>query len=348
MVRNLAHGFFGNTRLKAWAMLLSLCIWFYAKSRLTEEMVVGGVIEVAAPPGYVLLYQSQNSARLRVAGPRSVLNRVRTDLAQGYVKLIHAMSEEEAAGGWATLRVTPEWLRTGLVERDFVQLSFRQFVPQELKVCVDSLKTRTLPVRFTPPGELAPGYRLSQLPSVSPTEVRVRGPALAVDALDSAAAEDLALYEPLAGDIRRTVGIRGEVEVALDNGERVPVTLDITPPTVTVTIYVTREEEVEDTYPNVPVLMMAPQGFPYEAQLASGERSVLVTVRATPAALKRLRPEAIRAYVELETLARAEIAPGASHPYQQEVRVLLPPDVPYSAARARPERVTLLLKNPAG
>jgi hypothetical protein len=107
------------------------------------------------------------------------------------------------------------------------------------------------------------------------------------------------------------------------------------------------EEERTQTFDNVPVRLLMPPGFPYATEFAQGEKTVSVMVRASPANLRKLRAESVKAYVDLEKLGQERIEPGGSAPYKEKVQVSLPEEVTYSMAVPRPERVTLLLKNPA-
>ena len=61
----------------------------------------------------------------------------------------------------------------------------------------------------------------------------------------------------------------------------------------------------------------------------------------------RLSAERIRAFVDLSSLQTERIEVGASHPYQEDVHVELPSDAGQVEAVPSPERITLLLKNPA-
>jgi len=346
MVKRMLRAVFGNFRLKFWALVIALGIWFYAASRMTEEVTVRMALDVKPPSGYVLIHQDPKAARVSVAGPRSLLARVRSDLTQGFVRLSYAMAAQDLFGGQATLDITPDWLRPSLPEGDFVQLRFRNITPSEVKVAASAVRERVLPVKVRAIIETAPGYRLVEPPSSSPAQVTVRGPAAALDAMDSVPTAELALYD-LQADVHRPVGLQGEREVTLATGQTVSVPLELRPQGVIANVYVSGEEDRQETFDNVRVQLLVPPDFPYQAELAEGDRTVSVRVAASPGQLRRLRRESVQAYVALAGLAGERIELGGSAPYKEPVLVLVPPEVTCTMARAEPARVTLVLKNPA-
>jgi hypothetical protein len=346
MIKRTLRTVFGNFRLKAWALVIALCVWWYASSRMTEEVTVRMTLDIKPPSGYTLIHQDEQAARVTVAGPRSLLARVRSDLTQGFVKLSYTMAKQDLFAGQGTLAITPDWLRPHLPEGDFVQLRFRNISPPQVNVVASPVRERVLPVRPRTTVETAPGYRLAERASSSPAQVSVRGPALAVDAMDAVQTAELALYDVQA-DVHRPVSLRSEEEITLQSGERIAVPLEVEPASVILNVYVSGEEERQETFEGVPVLLLSPPGFPYEAELGEPDLKVTIRIAAPPAQLRRLRRESVQAFVDLAGLARERIELGASAPYKEPVRVLLPPDVTCSMVRAEPARVTLVLKNPA-
>jgi hypothetical protein len=346
MISKALKAIFDNFRLKLWALVISMGIWVYASSQITEEATFRAALHIIPPPGYAVVYQSDASARVTVAGPRFLLARLRSDLSENHLTLTHDLADSEAVGGWATLKIVADWLMPRLPEREYVQLRLREAIPAELKVLTDRIKQRALPVVVRASVQTAPGFRLAEGPSCSPSHVQVRGPAAAVDALEAVSTRELTLYD-IQADVQQEVSLQTDVEVALDNGERASVPVEVDPPKVTARIRVSGEEEQEQVFEQVPVWLLAPPQFPYVAELPPGAAEVSVVVRASPTNLRRLRRESIRAYVDLAKLAAEPIEPGSSHPYTEKLRVSLPPDVTAGMARAQPDEVTLRLKNPA-
>ncbi|MHC4591895.1 MAG: YbbR-like domain-containing protein, partial [Planctomycetota bacterium] len=303
-------------------------------------------LEITPPPGYELLYRSEQTVRFTIMGPRALVSKFGAELNQNFLKLVYNLTEADLRNGWATLPVSPDWLRPPPPERDLVQLKFRQISPEEVRAFVSPVKERKLPVEVRASITAAQGFRLAEPPSSSPAEVSVRGPAIAVDAKESIATEKLIRYD-IRGDVHQQLKLMEEMPVLLDNGESVTVPLEVTPPSVTADVYVAGEKEREQVFENIPVLIRMPPDFPYVVELNGAENAVTVTVIASPANLRKLKRGFVKAYVDLESLAKESIEPGADAPYNEGVQVQLPRDVSYSAATARPEQVTLLLKNPA-
>jgi len=346
MLKRVLGVFFGNIRLKLWALLISVGIWFYASSQITEETTARAALNITAPSGYAVVYESDDAARVTIAGPRSLLDRMRGDLAQNHIQLSYNMTDKEAAAGWATLRIGAEWLRPRIPEEEYVQLSLREVSPAAVRVFVSPVRERTLPVSVRTSGAPPAGFRLADTPTCSPSQVKVRGPAIAVDAMKSVETAELALYN-VQGSVDKPLSLESEVQVTLDNGVTASVPVSPNPAIVTASVQIVGEEERTQTIENVPVLLLASPGFPYAAEFAQGEDTVSVVVRASPTNLRKLRPESVKAYVDLGKLGQERIEPGGSAPYKEKVQVSLPEEVTYSMTAARPDRVTLLLKNPA-
>ncbi len=344
MLKKALSAIFGNFRLKLMALIISVGIWFYADNRLAQEAPVTASLEINPPPGYVLFFQDERSARMQIVGPRSLVSRLQ--LAQNYLRLTRNLTEHDLKDGWAALRVEPDWLLPNLPEREFIQLKFRSILPATVRVFASPSEKRLMPVEVKASGDPPPGFRLLEPVSVSPSEVEVTGPAVALDALSAIATEELPLWN-VRTDSHLPLALQNQVEVVLDDGTRATATLKLTPARVVARVYVTGEPEEQRTFEGLLVVPMQPPGFPYEAQLVEGEARVTVTVSASPENLRKLQPESVKAYVNLSALASEQIPVGGSALYPEPVRVQLPPDVTYSTARADPVRVTLRLNNPA-
>lgn len=344
MLKKTLGAIFSNIRLKLWALLISVGIWFYASSQITEETTARASLKITAPPDYALIYPSADMARMTIAGPRSLLSRMRGDL--DHLQLSYNLSDKEAAAGWSTLKIGADWLLPRIPEEQYVQLALREVSPAEVRVFVSPIRERTLPVTVHTSGAPPVGFRLADTPTCSPSQVKVSGPAVAVDAMKSVETSELGLYD-IQGSVRKRLSLENEVPVTLDNGVKVSVPVSLNPSMVDASVQIVGEEERTGTIENVPILLLASPGFPYAAEFAQGEDTVSVLVRASPTNLKKLKAESVKAYVDLGKLSQERIEPGGSAPYKEKVQVSLPEEVTYSMAVARPDRVTLLLKNPA-
>jgi YbbR domain-containing protein len=344
MARSLFRPLFADFWLKVSALIISLGIWFYANSRLTEEMSCLSVLEINPPQGYALVHQSDKSVRVTIAGPRSLISRLDREFMQVPLRLTANLREDELTDGQATLKVEDLWQRADIPEQDFVQLKFRGANPGTVRVFASRVVERTLPVRAHVSVELAPGFQQAASPTVTPPEVVVRGAAVAVADMRSIDTDELLLPDVRA-DVQQPVGLRTERTVALPTGEQVTVPIQATPPRVTVSVSVSGEELQEQRFPNVRLLQLMPRDFPYRVELAEAEDTVAVIVKASPTNLRKLQAGQVQAYVDLAPFASDQIPAGASAPEKVPVQVLLPPGIAYAEARAEPDRVNVLLKN---
>lgn len=347
MFKRMTDAIFANFGLKALALAISVGIWFYANSRLVEEVPVSASVTITPPPGYALVYQSDKLARVRVGGPHSLMDTVRDELLQGALKMKYDMTEKDLNQGWATLRLQPNWLQLGLHEWEAAQLGARAIAPDTVRVFVSPMAEKVLPVKVTLAGEPPAGLTLQGEPATAPSQVLVQGPAIAVNSMDAVPTEDVPLWKLTAGIYEEPRLLRKEVQVTLDNGQRVPVSLDLSVPTALVSLHVTGQTVTQQTFSGVPMSLLLPLQFRYEAQVEEDARTVSVTVSAEAESLRKLSADKIRAYVDLTALAGEQIEPGASGPYREPVVVHLPAGINPESVQVSPPLVTVLLKNPA-
>jgi len=341
MLKKLSRAVFGNLKLKLLALVISLAVWFYAARQVTEELDLFVPVHIQTTPGYQILKQSSEFVRLRIAGPQSLAGRLRTESAQGYLKMSPALNQEQLRKGRARLRAEPAWLN--IPESELIQLRVTYQSPSEITVYVSPITERTLPVREQLMGEPRTGFEIVGT-SVVPSRVKVRGPELALERLEYIQTQPLVIWN-IDSDFRRDdVALLTEDTVELDNGEEAPVQLQLSSKTVSVKVAVSAQEQ-ERPFEDVPVEFLMPLAFPFEVEIPPEERSISVIVRGLPHNLERLRPESFRAYIDLRDLANEKIPVGGSHPYKENVTLHLMGDVPVSSARAVPDRVTIKLKH---
>jgi hypothetical protein len=347
MLKRVTDAIFANFGLKALAVAISLGIWFYANSRLLEEVPITASISINPPQDFAVVYQSDKFVRLRVEGPRSLMDTLRDEMLQGALKMKYDLTDKDLHDGWATLQLQPSWLQLGLHEWEYAQLRSRAITPDTVRVFVSPLKDKVLPVKVTLAGEPPAGLTLQGEPATAPSQVLVRGPAIALDSMDSVPTEDVPLWKLTAGIYEEPRILRKDVQVTLDNGQRVPVALDLSVSTALVSLHVTGQTFTQQTFTGVPLNLLLPLQFRYETQVEEDARTVSVTVSADAEDLKKLSAEKIRAYLDLTALAGEQIAPGASGPYREPVVVHLPAGINAAPVQVSPPLVTVLLKNPA-
>ncbi len=347
MLKRFTQAVFANFRLKLLALTISLGIWFYANSRLVEDLPVTASIAITPPSGYALVYQSDRTARLRIEGPRSLMDTVRDETLQGGLRMKYEMNVSEVHNGGATLDLRPAWLQLGLHDYELVQLRVRNISPPSVRVFVSQLKDKMLPVQVPLSGEPPSGLRVQGEPVTAPGQVLVHGPAIALDSMDSIQTEDVPLWKLTPGVFEEPRVLRRDVQVTLSTGERVDVPIEPQYSTVQVHLRVAGESLAQQNFDKLPLNLLVPLQFRYEAQVEPGEQTVSVTVMAASEELKKLKAEDIRPYVDLTGLADEQIAPGASGPYREPVVVHLPAGVAVDSVQVTPALVTVLLKNPA-
>jgi hypothetical protein len=349
-MRVLAKAFqslFGHFRIKLLALVISLGVWFYANSRLTEQVPITAGIEIVPPDGYALLDKSAPAARVQVAGPSWLMTRLESGYGGRTLRLKYELSEADLNGNWAELRIGPEWLQSNLPEQEFVQIHFRGAEPETVRVFASRLTQRSVPVFVTTTGEVPEGFFLAQQPVAVPAEVTVRGPAVALDNMEFVATEPIPLWN-LRSDLQREpAALKSEVEIVLEEGLSLPTKLDLSVSTVLAHIYVSGEKEQEQTFHDVPLDVRQPVGFPYRVEFVEGIDKVSVTVKGPPQELRRLKPGSVAAFVNLRSLALETIEVGATAPYPEQVVGDLPHGVQATVVRVEPPSVRLQVTNPA-
>ncbi len=346
MLGRVGQALFGNLRMKMLALVIAVGIWFYANGRVTQTASFDARIRVLPPAGYSLVYQSHDSGMVRIAGPGFLLSRIRSELTNDTVTLRRQLRPEELQEGWASLSVGPEWLQLGLTEREMVQLRFPAMVPGAVQVAASPVVEATRPVLPVLAGRPPEGLHVRGSATATPSEVTVKGPVVALEALDSVPTEELALWDMGVGYQRRLRPLRNWVDVQLPNGDTVNVPLTLSAGRVVVALRIAEEERETRTFEDRPLTLWVPQEFPYRAELEGGAPSVAVTIEAGRDAMGRLEPAHVRPYVDLTPLAEEELEPGGTGLYQEPVAVYLPAWAGDATATAEPDRVNIRLQNP--
>jgi len=348
MLRKLINAIFGHFRLKCLAFVIALGVWFYANSRLTQEIQVLAPLKIVPPDGYALLLPAQPiTARLSVAGPSWLMERIEGGVGGRNLRLRRQLAAADLTDSRVELEVAENWLQGNMPKAEFVQVSFRGVEPEVVSAFVSPIADRELPVNVVTTGETSEGYYLVQRPVAVPDRVTVRGPAVALNELEYIETAETVRLWGLRADVRRDLALRNKVTVTLDEDQSVEVELQLSVPTVTASIYVSGEKEQEQTFTDVPLDLRLPTGFPYKVNIVEDVRAVSVIVRAPPHELKRLKPESVTAYVNLRSLASETIEVGSSARYPEQIVGDLPDGVQAAVVGIQPPQVTLLLERPA-
>lgn len=339
MIRRALALVFGNYKLKLSALVAAVVIWLFATQRLTEQADIPVELNIQAPPGHQILHLAQNRARLVIAGPGSLVKKLRTEAGQGYLKLSHRLSEEEAEDGWTRLELAADWLT--IPEDELVQLEIRRIQPGRVRLLTSRITDRLLPVRVQLTGEPRTGYEIGSVTAV-PSEVRVRGPRWVLDEIEGLRTRPFNIAG-IDSALSFRAQLESEEQVTVDD-QSVRVPLSLSTETVRVHMDLTRQAK-ERTFQNVPVARWTPFDFPYVVEVEE-KPQVTVTVSGLPQEVDRIEQGSVGAYVDLRSLAGEQIPVGKSSPYREKVRVKLPDDVSVGSVQAEPESLTVVLKNP--
>ena len=338
---------FGHFRTKLLALVIALAIWAYAKGQVTRDLPLTLTLKVVPPAGYSLVYQNRDTAAVRLEGPEYLISRLRAETAASPPTLTRRLEENEVEDGWATLRVTSEWLQLPLPQRDLVQLRFARIQPENVQVFVSPQVQKVLPVKPDIKGKPPEGLQLEEPVTAVPPQVEVSGPAVAVNQLSAVPTEPIRVWNWRAGTLREPRNLINETEVELPNGRVVTVSLRLGQTSVIVPLNVTRESRREKTLEDVPLAPLVRFEFPYDVRLEETAEQIAVTVSGPADKVSKIAAEDILVYVDLRKLPDEPIQPGAEGRYQELVRVSRPPEMADCEFRPRPERVTIVLKNPS-
>src|SRR5437773_3100691 len=175
----LREGFRQNPGMKLVSILLAFFLWFSinVSERAAERVVELPVAIRRLQPGLIVTNLPAKPIRARLRGPRTILEGV----DEHKVRLAPDLSS--AMPGDLRLDLAGDMVRPDLPRR----LKVVSVEPARLKLHVERLAQRNLPVRVEVAGMPATGYKPK--PSAVPDHVEVRGPASKLDDLKEIATE---------------------------------------------------------------------------------------------------------------------------------------------------------------
>lgn len=305
-----------NLGLKLVSLLLASALWAFVQTQHASEVAYFVPLELSGlPPNLVITNDVPPTVSIRVAGPRAQ----QTLLTPR--KLALSIDLSGIQPGMSAFEISREQLSlpTGL--------TLTQISPERVRIEVEPLATKEVPVEWTTRGEVATGYRLNlQLSSIAPDRVTV--------GVAESEAAGLERIETRPVDVE---GLRGDLRerVFLDRSDRR--IRSVRPETVVLSLVI---EEV--------VIEKTLDGIPVEVQGLDGSIGVLVepalvraTVRGPFAIVDGLGVENLSARIDVSGLATGEsvVVPEVRVPDRVDV-VLVDPEsvrVVISATPALPE-----------
>lgn len=256
--RSLSGSLASNWRLKVAAVAMALFLWALVRVGAPDQRAVSIPVNVSLnDPGWILMGDPvPASVEVRFSGPPTEIFRLTAlDGVSITIPITEVVGEEMVIAlqdGWIPVDGYPGVL-------------VEEILPSTVHVHLDHLETASVPVRITTRGSLPEHLALTRSLSVTPSSVRVSGPASLVQQLDSLDIVPVDLGE---------VDERGAVQTTVDTTGLARLT--VIPTEITLRIPV--EESIDRVLTSVPVL--ADMGA--ESGEAGGAVEVLpATVRLT-------------------------------------------------------------------
>jgi YbbR-like protein len=154
-----------NLGLRAIALTVALAFWF-----LVNASQRGSTTQLDVPLGYrllpaglVIVNQHPEFARIQIEGPRLLLSLIDPD------RLMLRLKLGGVGPGEMVLKLSPEMFH---VPR---QTTVTEISPSQIRLDIDRVTSRRIPVRVNVVGRPAAGYRVAAI-NTNPADVTVRGP----------------------------------------------------------------------------------------------------------------------------------------------------------------------------
>ncbi len=330
-----------NWQVKIMALVIGAAIWYYAGSRLKEEVILREVpVRIEIPDDYRLLYQSHRSVQLRLVGPQYLVQRRQEEAGQNYLQFRVRLTEEDLAGEQARLEIAPSWLNVS--ESELVMMNLVAVEPEEIVLFASRVERRSVPVEVVFSGRPSGGYEITGH-TVTPSEVSVEGPSAVLERMDSIKTLSIPVWDAQES-FRRYMLLNTTYDFEMDGGVGISVPLSASPSQVAVHVSVGAEHK-EREIDAVPVRILKPIGFLYQADIPPEDSAVRVVLSGLPDAVENVGRDDITAYLDLSDLAEETVPTGTTAPYKQPVEVILRPGSEARIARVVPEEITVLLTN---
>jgi len=185
-----------NPGLKIISLLLAFFLWYSinVSERDAERVLELPVVVRKLPPDLIVVNAPERAVSATLRGPRTILDGV--DEQRGRI----ALDLLAATPGEMRIELTPDMIRPELPRR----LKLVRLEPQRLKMQVERLLRRRVPVRAELAGAPALGYMTAES-SVRPAEVEVAGPKSKVEDLKEVRTEPIDMQGMEHGFQRNTL-----------------------------------------------------------------------------------------------------------------------------------------------
>jgi YbbR domain-containing protein len=269
--RDLREALRHNRGLKLVSLLLAFFLWFSinVSERDAERVLELPVVVRKLPPDLVVVNAPDKAVTATLRGPRTILDGV--DEQRGRI----ALDLSAATPGEMRIELAPDMIRPDLPRR----LKLVRLEPQRLKMQVERLLRRRVPVRAELAGAPALGYMTAES-SVRPAEVEVAGPKSKVEDLKEIRTEPIDM-QGLEHGLSRNALLAWAGDLVSFTPDHVLVSVSVEEVSVSrefkdvpVRIVNSRERTVALDPPNADVTISGPQRLLHNFKLDDGAISV--------------------------------------------------------------------------
>ncbi len=261
-------------RLKVASLGLALFLWVLVRLGAPGErdLMVPINIRLDDPAWVVRGDPVPATVLVRFRGPPTEIFRL-----TGLAGMSVAVPITEVSGEEMVIPLQPGWVPVD----GYRGVQVEDIVPSAINVSLDRLVTRNIPVRVSTRGRLPEHLALARAPSLTPSLVRVNGPARLVENLDTLDIVPVALGE---------LDEQATVETVVDTAGMGRVTVE---PYV-LTLRIPAEEAIERVFAGVPVITDRLLGY---GPIEVFPESVQITVTGARSRVLATEPNFLRAVV---------------------------------------------------
>lgn len=340
MLKRMVNAITSYPQLKGVALVIAIIVWFYANSRVQQDVSLRIPIHVHVPDNYELVYKSHQEVKFQLSGPQYIINRCKEQAALGNLSLRVPLDAEENAGETADISVDPSWLN--IPDTDRVRMDIVPLNPSRIRVRTSPVVTQQKPVQLNLSGVPRRGYQIKET-STMPPEVEVTGPAIALEQMEKVPTEEVALWD-VSTDFRRTIRLRTETTISVGDDQETSVKYEVDPHSVAVHVK-TGQEDTQRTIENLPVRLMIPPDFPFAVEIGEGESDVDVVISGVAPQIENVSQDSLMAFVDLSELADEDIDKGEKAMYKENVQIRQTHNREIQVESITPPKVTTILKN---
>ncbi|HWP41626.1 MAG TPA: CdaR family protein [Blastocatellia bacterium] len=273
-----------NTGLKILALFITAVLWVSVAMRPVSQITLRDVpIELRMAPDSNRLIVSRHdplSARVDLSGPRDVLDTLRS----GELTVIADISNVEPG-----VRVIPLQLDRSRLPSSVTEQGIE---PRNIKVTIERVLERDVPVVARFDGEPPPGYQVISK-TIVPETVRIVGPASQVQEIAEVSTETISLYGKTESFTQRA-----KIYVGSPTDLTAP-SVDIKDYREVVLMVNIGELQKERTLERIPVTILnGPQGA------AAIPRTVTVMLTGAQSAIEQIKPEDISVFIDYQAGVR--------------------------------------------